>query len=96
MSLIPKANTEKMATLEGYKSLLDETLARLVDVEARLAEAPTPSLDDEVEVVQEMYYDHEVSRLPVSFIALNQTVELASSFCSSNHGAPDMPIPPSY
>lgn len=61
MSLIPKASTEKMATLEEYKLLLRETLARLLDAEARLADAPQPSLEDAVEVVQEMYYDHEVS-----------------------------------
>ena len=56
-----KASAEKMATLEGYRSLLEEALARLIEAEAKLEDALQPSLEDDVDVVKQMYYDHEVN-----------------------------------
>lgn len=49
-----------MATLQGYKEELNETLARLLEAEERIKIAPEASTEEDVEVIKQMYYEHEV------------------------------------
>ncbi|XP_022701395.1 dystrophin-like isoform X1 [Varroa jacobsoni] len=53
------ASATKTATLEGYKALLEETLARLLEAEERIKTAPEASTNEDVDVVKQMYYEHE-------------------------------------
>lgn len=49
-----------MATLQGYKDLLGETLAGLLEAEERIKVAPEASAEEDVEVIKQMYYENEV------------------------------------
>ncbi|OQR72974.1 dystrophin-like [Tropilaelaps mercedesae] len=53
------ASAAKTATLQGYKALLEETLARLLYAEEKIQTAPEASAEEDVEVVKQMYYEHE-------------------------------------
>lgn len=40
--------------------MLEETLARLLEAEERIKTAPEASTNEDVDVVKQMYYEHEV------------------------------------
>lgn len=50
----------KIATLQSYKDQLSETLQNLLDAEEKIKNATDVSSEKNVEVVKQMYYEHEV------------------------------------
>lgn len=74
-----------MVTLEGHRSLLEEALARLLDAEVKLEETAQPSLEDDVDVVKQMYYGHEVKSNGGHRSSLKDILFQGSSYFYNTH-----------